>query len=67
MLCFSEIFTQMKLHCLAIFITAHFSLLNAYPTDKLTDNCISSGMAQDYLIGTSVQNSRHEIQRFKCH
>lgn len=66
-LCFSEIFTHMKLHCLAILITAHFSLLNAYPTDKLTDNCISSGIAQDYLIAVSLQNSWHEIQHFKCH
>lgn len=60
-LCFFEIFIQMKLYCLAILITAHFRLLIAYPTDKLTDNCISSGKTQDDIIVVSLQNSWHEM------
>lgn len=59
--CFFEIFIQMKLYCLAILITAHFRLLIAYPTDKLTYNCISSGKTQDYIIAVSLQNSWHGI------
>lgn len=60
-LCFFEIFIQMKLYCLAILITAHFRLLIAYPTDKLTDNSISSGKTQDSIIVVSLQNSWYEI------